>query len=449
MTEHDERTKEALFRYAVLGPLITTKLRRGERKRLLRELAEKTWTDPQGLPRQVAAKTLEEWLYRYRRGGLDGLVPQPRTDAGVARALSPELVTLVLDMKREDPGRSAPLIRRELELAGRLRRGQVSVSTIQRVLARAGLSGPALELERPARHRWQAERANALWQCDALHGPALFDPAAGRPVRVKIFALLDDQSRLVPYLRAGFHETQAAFLVVVAGGVQRRGVPDGIFGDQHQSFAGADTELACAQLGSRMILARPYDGPAKGKIERFWRTLRLHVLDRLDLSVVTTLDELNTRLSAWVEGEYNRRPHSSLGGRTPLEVWEEDAEHVRWIDDPAVFDKAFTATFTRRAKNDSTVQVLGRAYEVPAHLRGDTVTIGHSLLHPERLWVDDKGVRVPLREVDAVGNATRARIRAVNDPARPREPKKKTGLNAVEAVLRRMTRRPGADREGA
>src|SRR5690606_25079556 len=102
---HDERTKEALFRYAVLGPLITTKLRRGERKRLLRELAEKTWTDPQGLPRQVAAKTLEEWLYRYRRGGLDGLVPQPRTDAGVARALSPELVTLVLDMKREGPGR--------------------------------------------------------------------------------------------------------------------------------------------------------------------------------------------------------------------------------------------------------------------------------------------------------------------------------------------------------
>ena len=51
--------------------------------------------------------------------------------------------------------------------------------------------------------------------------PALFDPASGREVRVKIFALLDDRSRLVPYLRAGFHETQADFLAVLLGAVQR------------------------------------------------------------------------------------------------------------------------------------------------------------------------------------------------------------------------------------
>ena len=35
---------------------------------------------------------------------------------------------------------------------------------------------------------------------------------------MKIFGLLDDRSRLVPYLRAGFRETQADFLVVLAGG---------------------------------------------------------------------------------------------------------------------------------------------------------------------------------------------------------------------------------------
>ena len=446
MTEQDDRTKEALFRYGVLGPLISRALRRGELKRLLRDLAAQTWTDPHGYPRRVAAKTLEEWLYRYRRGGLDGLVPHPRADLGVVRAIAPELVALVLAMKREDPGRSAPLIKRELELAGRLRAGQVSVSTIQRVLARHGLSGPALELQRPARHRWQAARANALWQSDAVHGPALFDAAAGRPVRVKIFGLLDDCSRLVPYLRAGFRETQADFLVVLAGGVQRRGVPDAVFADQHQSFAGSDTELACAQLGSRMLLAQPYDGPAKGKIERFWRTLRVHVLDRLDPTQVMTLDDLNTRLSAWVEAEYNRRPHASLDGRTPLEAWEADAEHVRWVDDPALLDKAFTATFARRAKNDSTVQVQGRTYEVPTHLRGETVTLGHSLLHPERMWVDDRGTRVPLREVDAVGNSTRARKKP-GESATPTATK--TGLNAVEAVLRRMTRGPAANEEGA
>lgn len=196
---------------------------------------------------------------------------------------------------------------------------------------------------------------------------------------------------------------------------QRRGVPDAVFADQHQSFAGSDTELACAQLGSRMLLAQPYDGPAKGKIERSWRTLREHVLDRLDPTQVTTLDDLNARLSAWVEAEYNRRPHASLDGRTPLEAWEADGEHVRWVDDPALLDKAFTATFARRAKNDSTVQVQGRTYEVPTHLRGETVTVGHSLLHPERMWVDDRGAPWATRLARVASPARRPR----RPPRRP------------------------------
>ena len=52
-----------------------------------------------------------------------------------------------------NPGRSAPLIKRELELAGRLRAGPVSVSTIQGGLARPGLSGPPSVLFRLLRDR--------------------------------------------------------------------------------------------------------------------------------------------------------------------------------------------------------------------------------------------------------------------------------------------------------
>lgn len=306
------RQKEALFRHSVLGALLCRDLRRGELKRGLAELAESAWTGPDGVGREVAAKTLEEWYYRYRRCGFDGLLPRPRSDLGKTRTLPEELQALVLAMKREDPGRSVPLILRELVLAGRIRRGEVSVSTLQRLLRREGLSGPALELDRPARFRWQAERCGDLWQGDALHGPAIFDPASGRPVRVKVFALLDDRSRLVPYLRAGFHETEQAFLTVLLGAVLRRGRPRALLLDNHGSFTGSDVQLACAKLDIRLVFARPYDGPAKGKIERWWRHLRGHVLDRLDLTKVETADDLNVRLWTWVEGEYNRKPHGAL-----------------------------------------------------------------------------------------------------------------------------------------
>src|SRR5206468_3756373 len=47
--------------------------------------------------------------------------------------LDPELEQLVVGPKREDPGRSCALIVRELELAGRIGRGQVAVSALQRL----------------------------------------------------------------------------------------------------------------------------------------------------------------------------------------------------------------------------------------------------------------------------------------------------------------------------
>lgn len=435
-----ERGKEeALFRYAVLGDLLHRKLKRGELRRGFWERAGKVWTGPHGRERIFAVKTLEEWFYRFKHHGFDGLFPIPRNDRGKLRALSPELEELIVSMKREDPGRSAPLILRELEFSGRLRRGQVSVSTIQRLLRREGLTGPPMEVDRPARLRWQASRCNELWQGDALHGPRLHDPSCGREVRVKVFALLDDRSRIVPYIRADFHETQQAFLTVLLGAILRRGIPRALLLDNHGSFTGSDVEVACAKLGIRLIFTRSYDGPAKGKIERLWRTLRAHVLDRLDAAKVETLDDLNLRLSAWVECEYNTRSHSSLSARAPLDVWEEDAEEITWVDDPAAVEEAFTHTLERTVRMDSTCQIFGQTFEVPPELRGRTVEVTYSLLRPGHYWIKDGKCRIPLRRVDPEGNSGRPRRRT---PSEKKE-MESTGFNPVEDFLRRITRPQG------
>jgi hypothetical protein len=50
------------------------------------------------------------------------------------------------------------------------------------------------------------------------------------------------------------------------------------------------------------------------------------------------------------------------------------------------------------------------------------------------LWLEEGGVRVPVREVDAVANSRRPRV---CKPA-PREVPKRTGLNAVEGSLNRL-----------
>jgi transposase InsO family protein len=431
----DERTKEALFRHAVLGDVLSRKLKWGELLPLLTELSEKTFEDYRGRPRRMAYGTLEEWFYKHRQNGFEGLKPLSRSDEGCSRRLSSELEQLVIDLKREDPGRSAPLILRELELAGRINRGEMSVYPIQRLLRHHGLSGPRMELDVPARFRWQASMCGELWQADALHGPKLINPVAGRSQRAIIFGLLDDRSRIIPYLEAGFGETEHRFITVLYNAIARRGIPRRLLLDNHASFTGHDLRLLCAKLDIHLVHSRPGDAPTKGKIERFWRSLRGHVVDRLDPKKVTTIDELNLRLWSFVEAEYHCRPHASHSGKTPLEVWEGDAGDIRWVSDHGLFEKAFFGEAERLARNDSTVQWRGIFYEVPPYLRRCKVRLRYSLLDTSRVSLLDANIEIPLRAVTPVDNAHRSRN--VAKPSASAD-KPRTGLNAPDLMLENM-----------
>lgn len=440
----DDRRREevALFRHSIIGSLLHGELRRGELHSRLESLAKDTYTGPDGVPTQYHWKTLETWYYLYRQGGLAALYPKTRKDRGAVRALSGQTVELIQDLKREDPGRSAALILRELELAGRIQPKSVSLSTIGRILKNAGLSGPKLELEHPERYRWRAAHTNDIWQGDALHGPPLVDPRTDKRRKTIIFGLLDDRSRLGIRVWAGVRETEEAFLHVLYEAMGRRGIPRALLLDRHASFRGHGLRLVCAHLGIRLIYTRPKDGPGKGAVERWWRTLRKHLLDRVDLGRVRTIDDLNTRLITWCESEYNHRPHSGLGGRTPMEVWREEADEVRWVEDYAALEALFVGRETRKALNDSTIRFRGVTYEVPCHLRRRKVEIRYSLLNPERIWIEDGAVEVPLAPVDPERNATRAR----KTPQALADPKPSTGLNHVELLLDRICgRRPKED----
>ena len=441
--DDDDRTQEALFRHSILGDLLSRKLRQGELRPSLKELSQRTFEDYRKRPRHIAYKTLEEWFYKYRHGGFEGLKPLPRSDQGRSRALDPETERLIVDLKREDPGRSSPLILRELELAGRISRGEVRVSVIQRALKRHGLSGPRVHLERPARYRWEASMCGELWQGDALHGPVLINPATGRPQRSIVFGLLDDRSRLIPYIEAGFGETSHRFLSVFYNAIARRGIVRSLLLDNHASFTSYDLRVLCATLNIRLVHSRPGDAPSKGKIERFWRSLREHVVDRLNLKEETTIDELNLRLWSYVEGEYHTRPHSSLSGKTPLEVWESGADDVRWPSDPARLESAFHAEVERTARYDSTVMWRGVFYEVPPYMRGRKVRLRYSLLNLDRVSALDANVEIPLRRVNAVENAHRSRVTLPN----PQAEQSTTGLNAPDLMLKNFIDPKGGDNE--
>lgn len=441
--DQKKREQEALFRLSIIGSAVNRQLKRGELRPLLQKLADRTYTREDGSTRQFSWRTLENWVYQYRRGEFASLLPQERKDLGSCKALPEETVELVLNMKREDPGRSAALIKKELIQAEVISSHTASVSTISRLLRKHGLSGPQLELETPARYRWRASSCNALWQVDALHGPTVIDPATGKKKKAIIFGLLDDKSRLAVRLWAGFKENQEAFLSVLYEAMARRGIPDALLLDNHGSFTGHDVKVVCAKLKINLIYARPRDGAGKGLIERFWRTCRKSFLDRLDDSKVKTIDDLNLRIITWCEEDYNHSPHSGLAGRKPMNVWSQESDNFHWVQDFSALEALFTAEDTRKVRNDSTISFRGKDYEVPTHLRRQKITISYSVLNPKRIWVVDGNTEVPIAEVDPEANASRPRKRSKP----PCKPKPITGLNSIEILLNKILGRNSKKKE--
>jgi transposase InsO family protein len=196
--------------------------------------------------RQISVPTLERWLYAYRRGGLAALRPQPRSDRGRARELTPAQRELLLDIRREHPTASAPLILRTLVADGRLGADVVSATTVARLYRDAGLER-GVRPDGHTRLRWQADHAGALWHGDVCHGPTLRIGATTRPLR--IHALLDDASRYVVALEAHHTEREADMLDLLLAALRRHGAPDGFYLDNGSTYSGVALRLCCERLG--------------------------------------------------------------------------------------------------------------------------------------------------------------------------------------------------------
>jgi transposase InsO family protein len=406
----DRAEAVALFRSEIIGALTRRDLDRGELREELRALTRKRLRPPGStVTRCYGLSTLERWYYAYKRGGLEALRPTPRSDRGRARALAPELRELLLQIRGEYPSASVPLILRTLLADGRLEPGTVSAATVRRLYVQEGLDRIARRdgAGRKTRLRWQAERPGLLWHGDVCHGPALRIDGALQPLR--IHALLDDASRYVVAVEAHHQERELEMIGLLVRAFRRHGGPDTLYLDNGSTYRGEVLRLCCERLGISLVHAQPGDAPARGKMERFWRTLREGCLDHL--GQLASLDDVNARLEAFV-AHYHRAPHASLMGRAPGVVFAESDDHRRAdrITEDMLRD-ALTVRDKRRVRRDTTVSVDGQDWELDqGFLAGRIITIGRCLadlsLPP---WVEHEGKRWALHPVDPVRNARRRR----------------------------------------
>ncbi len=375
--EEDRRTQIALFRYTLIAPLLGRPLERGEIGVHLKAVAAQQHRIPFSKRTTLDDETLWRYLARYRQGGFEALKPQPRADAGKSRRIPEEFIQKAIALRQEVPTRSAntliQILKRDPTYPPVL---TLAVRTLQGILQQRGITREKLIGQSKAFRRFERECANALWQGDMLVGPYL--PDAERPGkyrRTALFCFIDDHSRLVPYGEFFLEESLPRLERVLKVAVLRRGLPERIYVDNGKVYVSTQLAAACATLGIRQIHSTPYTPNTRGKIERFFGTVRSQFLSEVDSAKVATLEDINASFQAWVELIYHKTVHSETG-QAPLDRFQQSLTQITVRQaDPRQLREAFLWRERRTVTRTASISLQGNRYSVDPLLAGQQVEL--------------------------------------------------------------------------
>jgi len=405
----DLRHEVALFRYGLIAEFVHQALGTEGLYQRLEAKAALEYRIPGTTRTRVAAETLRDWIKRYRNhGGFEALMPKKRADRGQSRSLPAAVSEQLVAIKEANPKLSVRLVIHEALATGEVPEGlPLPPSTVHRLLSREGLmrkidAGPGDQ----DRRRFAFERAGQLWSSDVMHGPSVGVGGGGVRRKSYLIAFIDDATRVIPYATFAHSENTRAFLPVFKQALLRRSLPERLYVDNGANYRSRHLSLVCAKIGVALIHARPYRPQGKGKIERFFRTVRSQLLTRLTEADTVSLEAINRRLWAWIEGEYHHTPHRGLNGETPLERWAQCADQVRFVEPGMDLDDLFLFEAARKVQKDRVVSLDGIAYEVDAALIGERVTLRydpHTAQRSVQVWHDGQFIE-QAKPVDLYAN---------------------------------------------
>ena len=431
-TTHKELIERiALFRHGLIARVLPADLTPQQRQQEMLRISQEQHQIPGSLRTRVAHSTLREWLALYRAGGFDALKPRKRGDTGHPRALAAELAEQLLQRKEAEPDLSIRLIIEQLRAEGVIDKEQhVPISTVHRLYKSHGVMSKRSQVDggiKEDRRRFSYKEAGQLWMSDVMHGPSVTGPNGRRKKKTYLIAFMDDATRVITHAQFAFAENTREFLPVFKVALQKRGLPQRIFVDNGANYRSHHFSIVCAKVGVALIHSKPFSPQSKGKIERFFRTVRAQLLTRLVSEDYSSLAALNRRLGAWVEGEYHRSPHRGIEGDTPLERWARVADGVRYPEADMDLDDLFLFEEQRKVQNDRIVSLHSRLFEVDASLIGEKVTLRYDPSRPDApVQVVHKGCLIEkARQVDIYANCSVKRQRrggAINTDKSPDVP---------------------------
>lgn len=371
MLDDATRSAIALKKFSLISPIINGQISTiGE---YCSQVTEKPIDMPHYGIKMYSPKTIACWYSDYVREGLDALKPKPRADKGGTRKITSELEDILLKKRNEFPRAPITVIYDMLLNEGTITGSDLSLSTVTRFYHRMGKLCEADRIQPKELRRFSHEAVNQLWQTDVMYGPYI--RVNGRKQQTYLMAYIDDSSRLITHAQFYLSQDILSLRHSFKEALLKRGIPKLLYTDNGKIYRCQAFEYLCANIGVTLLRAEPYTPTSKGKIERFFRSCRLRFLSTLKPDTLKDIHDLNDRLNEWLLEDYQKKPHSALDERSPLECFLDQSERITLISDLSVFNEKFLMKAERKIKQDATLSLHGCLYETAPSLAGSRITV--------------------------------------------------------------------------
>lgn len=248
----------------------------------------------------VSIRTLKRWIKRF--DSTDWNLKDSSTCPNIIHyKITPEIDSEVIQLRKKTGWGQEKLFPHLTHLS-------ISEMSIKRIIKRHDL---CRETKRKGKRvkwvRWQRKHPNSLWQIDHTDEQELFN--------CYTLSVLDDCSRYSIALVKLKHVTTAVVTHVLDQLIKQHGTPKQILTDNGSAYGAKNKhskfDIWCRRRGIHHIRTKVHSPTTNGKVERLFKSMddELHFCNN-DLELF--------RL------RYNHfRPHSSLNGKKPAEIYHD------------------------------------------------------------------------------------------------------------------------------
>ncbi len=397
----DQKLRDAvgLLRHQIISPVLMES--GGAQLAYFKGLENREFDVPGKGLRRFTATTMKAWLFRYRKNGFSGLVPKVRRDRGRIRVLSDESKNRIREQRKAQLALSCVKFYSRCLDAKILGDPPICMETLRRFLKAESLYKTRDII---ARKKFEMSYFGELWTCDFMHGPlVLADPLGKRRSKAILMAIIDDHSRMIVGAQFGLLESSQLIERVFKEALLGFGIPDRLYCDNGASFSSHYLAKVCAHLNVGLVHSKPYDSPSRGKIERFFRTVRENFL--VDIPEGSSLKFLNDAFERWLREHYHHGIHHGINGR-PIDRYQVSvSNYPRKRVNEEFLDEFFLVSLERTVNKDCTLSLHGIHYEVPPQYIGRRVEVRFPQDRPQEIYLYEGDIRVQkILPVNAVLN---------------------------------------------